>query len=192
MKDKVYDFLPAHLKNDELENIFNSTLDRVFSKGNTEKVRSFVGRKEKGIYNRNNSYLHYPMNGSLTEDYSFEPVYSNTNIRDNVFYDDLINLVYNKGGLTNDHRRLFTNEYYTINLPIDNDKFCNFALYYWVYPDFDESIQGSNLTHYVTIDRGESNWWSHNNSWYHFEDIKHLLTADNKHLIKQAKRPIID
>lgn len=192
MKDKVYDFLPAHLKNDELENIFNSTIDRAFSKGNTEKVRSFVGRKEKGIYNRKNSYLHYPMNGSLTEDYSFEPVYSNTNIRDNVFYDDLINLVYNKGGLTNDHRRLFTNEYYTINLPIDNDKFCNWTLYYWVYPDFDESIQGSNLTHYVTIDRGENNWWSHNNSWYHFEDIKHLLTTENKHLIKQAKRPIIE
>lgn len=192
MKDKVYDFLPAHLKNDELENIFNATIDRVFSKGKVEKVRSFVGRKEKGIYNRNNSYLEYPFSQSDRNDYSFEPVYSNKNIGDNVFYDDLLNLIYNKGGLINDHRRLFTNQYYTVNLPIDFDKFCNWEMYYWVYPNFDVSITGSNLTHYVTIDKNENNWWGKNNSWYHFEDIKELLTSDNKHLVKQAARPIIE
>jgi hypothetical protein len=72
MKDKVYDFLPAHLKNSELENIFNATLDRVFSKGKVEKIRSFVGRKEKGIYNSNNSYIDYPFSQSYRNDYSFE------------------------------------------------------------------------------------------------------------------------
>ena len=192
MTDKVYDFLPAHLKNDELENIFNATIDRVFSKGQVEKVRSFVGRKEKGIYKRTNSYLEYPFSDLARKNYSLEPVYSNVNIRQNVFYDDLINLVYNKGGLVNDHRRIFTNTYNTINLPIDSDKFCNWAMYYWVYPGLDISITGSNNLHYVTVDRGTSSWWSQNNSWYHFEDIKHLLTADNKPLIKQAKRPIIE
>lgn len=192
MKDKVYDFLPAHLKNSELENIFNATLDRVFSKGKVEKIRSFVGRKEKGIYNSKNSYVEYPFSQSYRNDYSFEPVYANPNIQDNVFYDDLLNLIYNKGGLINDHRRLFTNEYYTINLPIDADKFCNWAMYYWVYPGFDESISGSNLKHYVTIDKNQNNWWGVNNSWYHFDDIKNLLTVDNKHLIKKASRPIIE
>ena len=192
MKDKVYDFLPAHLKNSELENIFNATLDRVFSKGKVEKIRSFVGRKEKGIYNSNNSYIDYPFSQSYRNDYSFEPVYANQNIRDNVFYDDLLNLIYNKGGLINDHRRLFTNEYYTVNLPIDADKFCNWAMYYWVYPEFDVSILGSNLKHYVTIDKNENNWWGANNAWYHFDDIKDLLTIENKHLIKQASRPIIE
>lgn len=192
MKDKVYDFLPAHLKNNELENIFNATLERVFSKGKVEKIRSFVGRKEKGIYSRNNSYVEYPYSQSYRNDYSFEPVYANPNIRDNVFYDDLLNLIYNKGGLINDHRRLFTNEYYTVNLPIDADKFCNWSMYYWVYPGFDESISGSNLKHYITIDKTESNWWGFNNSWYHIDDIKDLLTNENKHLIKKAARPIIE
>jgi len=192
MKDKVYDFLPAHLKNGELENIFNSTLDRVFSKGEVEKIRSFVGRKEKGIYSRNNSYLEYPFLDTDRNNYGLEPVYSNTNIRDNVFYDDLLNLIYNKGGLINDHRRLFTNNYKTINLPIDSDKFCNWAMYYWVYPDFDITISGSNLIHYITIDKNQTNWWGKNNSWYHFEDIKGLLTSENKHLVKQATRPIIE
>ena len=49
MANKIYDFLPGHLKNSELETIFETTLERVFSKGDMEKVRAYVGRKEKGI-----------------------------------------------------------------------------------------------------------------------------------------------
>ena len=30
--NKIYDFLPGHLKNSELETIFETTLERVFSK----------------------------------------------------------------------------------------------------------------------------------------------------------------
>jgi hypothetical protein len=48
-KNKIYDFLPGHLKNSELQTIFEGTLERAFSKGSVEKTRAYVGRKEKGI-----------------------------------------------------------------------------------------------------------------------------------------------
>ena len=47
MAKKIYDFLPGHLKNNELETVFETTLDRVFSVGEMEKTKAFVGRKEK-------------------------------------------------------------------------------------------------------------------------------------------------
>ena len=49
MAKKIYDFLPDYLKNSELETIFETTLERVFSTGKMEKTKAFVGRKEKGI-----------------------------------------------------------------------------------------------------------------------------------------------
>ena len=40
MANKIYDFLPGHLKNSELETIFETTLERVFSKSDMEKIKS--------------------------------------------------------------------------------------------------------------------------------------------------------
>ena len=40
MAKKIYDFLPGHLKNKELETIFETTLDRVFSVGEMEKTKA--------------------------------------------------------------------------------------------------------------------------------------------------------
>ena len=51
MANKIYDFLPAHLRNRDLEDIFDATLERAFSKGNLEKTRAYVGRREKGLNN---------------------------------------------------------------------------------------------------------------------------------------------
>jgi hypothetical protein len=192
MANKIYDFLPGHLKNKELETIFDATLERVFSKGDTEKVRAFIGRREKGIYKNTDSYINYPVYSYARKNYAFEPVYSNSLTNDNVFYDDFLNALYNKGALTNDHRRLLYTAYNTINLPIDADKFVNWQMYYWVSPNFDASTTGSNDLHYVTIDKGASNWWSENNSWYHYDDIRELITNENSQFIIQAKRPIIE
>ena len=66
-------------------------------------------------------------------------------------------------------------------------------MYYFVEPTFHATITGSDYRHYVTIGREVSNnWWSNNNEWYHYNDIKNLITSDNFHLIHQAKRPIIE
>jgi hypothetical protein len=130
--NKIYNLLPAHLQNKELETIFDSTLERAFSKGSIEKTKAFIGRKEKGVYSETDSYVSFPEHLFQRDNYGFEPVFSNTSIGDNIFYDDLLNSLYNKGALTNDHRRLFKSDTYTINLPIDIDKFINWELYYWV------------------------------------------------------------
>jgi len=60
MANKIYDFLPAHLRNGELESIFDATLERAFSKGNMQKEKAFLGRREKGIYNEKDVYMSFP------------------------------------------------------------------------------------------------------------------------------------
>jgi len=194
MAKKIYDFLPSHLKNDELETIFETTLDRVFSVGEMEKTKAFVGRREKGIYNSNDIYLSYPAQAYARDNYGLEPTFTNRNATDNIFYDDLLNALYNKGALTNDQRRLFKSTLKTVTLPIDLDKFVNYSMYYWVSPSFDSSITGSTKKHYVTIDKDATatDFWKTNNSWYHYDDISALITDDNFTLISQALRPIIE
>jgi hypothetical protein len=189
---KIYDFLPGHLKNSELETIFETTLERVFSKGDMEKVRAYVGRKEKGINSEKDIYLNFPPHAYTRENYGLEPVYSSDDQK--VFYEDLLNSLFNKGALTNDHRRLFDTDKQTINLPIDIDKFVNWSMYYWVSPGFvnDGSLVENANKHYVTIGRGSTDWWSTKNAWYHYDDIRDKITDANFKLIEQAKRPIIE
>ena len=157
-----------------------------------EKVKAYVGRKEKGINSEQDIYLSFPPHAFTRENYGLEPVYSSDEQK--VFYEDLLNALFNKGALTNDHRRLFDTEKKTINLPIDLDKFVNWSMYYWVKPGFvnDNSLQQSLYKHYVTIGRPGSNWFSVVNSWYHYDDIRDKITDDNYTLIEQAKRPIIE
>ena len=193
MANKIYDFLPAHLRNDSLEEIFDTTLERAFSKGEMRKEKAFIGRKEKGIYNEKDVYLSFPKHSYQRDNYGLEPVFSNTAISDNVYYDDLLNAMFNKGMLTNDHRRLFKSQMYTLNLPIDADKFANWSLYYWVNPGFfTDGRQEGTDKHYVTIDKSNDSWWGRSNAWYHYEDIRALITPENGDLIEQAKRPIIE
>ena len=245
MAKKIYDFLPGHLKNKELETIFETTLDRVFSVGEMEKTKAFVGRKEKGIYNSKDAYLSFPPTAYARDNYGLEPTFTNRDASDNIFYDDLLNSLYNKGALTNDHRRLFKSTLETIQLPIDLDKFVNYSMYYWVSPGFASNVSitagkfvknlaytiatvgttdytvigaannnvgtvftatgvgtgtgtatititGSTKKHYATIDKGNGDVWSSNNSWYHYDDISSLITNSNFTLISQAIRPIIE
>lgn len=196
-KNKIYDFLPGHLKNDELQSIFEGTLERAFSKGSVEKTKAFVGRKEKGLNKEEDIYLSFPPHAFNRENYGLEPVYASSS--DKVFYEDMLNALFNKGALTNDHRRLFDTKKKTINIPVNLDKFINYEMYYWVRPGFDSNLTpGSNKKHYVTIGRDEldlfavDNWWSNENNWYHYDDIKNFITTTNMDLIEQAKRPIIE
>ena len=196
-KNKIYDFLPGHLKNSELQTIFEGTLERAFSKGSVEKTKAFVGRKEKGINKEEDIYLSYPPHAFNRENYGLEPVYASS--YDKVFYEDMLNALFNKGALTNDHRRLFDTSKKTINIPINLDKFINYEMYYWVRPGFDSNLTpGSDKKHYVTIGRDElnlfavDNWWSNENNWYHYDDIKNFITTSNMDKIEQAKRPIIE
>ena len=201
MAKKIYDFLPGHLKNRELETIFETTLDRVFSVGEMEKTKAFVGRKENGIFKSSDLYLSFPPQSYARDNYGLEPTFTNRDASDNVFYEDLINSLYNKGALTNDHRRLFnsSNTLRTVALPIDLDKFVNFSMYYWVPSTFRAEIfDGSDNKHYVTINKsiqmpyGTDNWWSKNNSWFHYDDIKAYIDDSNFTSITQATRPIIE
>ena len=47
MANKIYDFLPGHLKNSELETIFETTLERVFSKETWKKLEHLLVEKKK-------------------------------------------------------------------------------------------------------------------------------------------------
>ena len=65
-------------------------------------------------------------------------------------------------------------------------------MYYWCKEDStatDTGITRSNKKHYVTLGRGTNvaNWWSQNNAWYHYDDIRNRINEDNKDKFEQAK-----
>ena len=47
-------------------------------------------------------------------------------------YIDIVNKIGYDGGLTNNHNRLFDNEFYSYDPKISFDKFVNFSQYYWL------------------------------------------------------------
>ena len=49
-----------HLKNSELETIFETTLERVFLKRRWTKLKHMLVEKKKGINNENDIYLSFP------------------------------------------------------------------------------------------------------------------------------------
>jgi len=46
-KNKIYDFLPGHLKNSELQTIFEGTLERAFSKAQSKRQEHMLVEKKK-------------------------------------------------------------------------------------------------------------------------------------------------
>ena len=53
---------------------------------------------------------------------------------------DVINRLSAQGALTNNHSRLFSQEYYSFSPLIDADKFTNYTDYYWVFLAYKKSI----------------------------------------------------
>jgi hypothetical protein len=132
---KTHKFLPDIFQTDTNKKFLNATLDQLVSEPSLQRINGYIGRKLAPSYKTTDSYI--AENSADRQNYQLEPslIIKNTvtnNIDFATTYADIINKIKYHGGLTNNHNRLFENEFYTYNPKIDLDKFVNYSQYYWL------------------------------------------------------------
>jgi len=153
MTNKYFDLLPIQHQTSVNKNFFESTVEQLFSKSNIENIQGFIGTPRD--ITSNTVFIEQP--APNREYYSFDPVVttvnSNTGKPTNFsFYEDFLYDLRSKGGLIENHDRLFKTTQYSYAPPINYDKLVNYQDYYW-YPTGPEvtDITGSaNVT--INID----------------------------------------
>ena len=127
--------LPEVFQTPAEKKFFNATVDQVFSKKDNEYLSGYIGRRVGGVADPvNDFYVPEPDKNRTWHQleataYARDINTSRTNI---LFYDDLINKINVHGGLTGNHDRLFSSEYYSWSPPIDVDMFVNYNNYFWI------------------------------------------------------------
>ena len=143
MNTKVIRKLPGYLQNPKLESFFDSTVEQWFKKGEADYVDGYIGRRAGTIYDANKDF-YVPEISKNRHYYQLEPT---STIRDTetalidqeTYYDELISYLNYYNAPTENHNKLFSQDYYTFAPPIDIDKFVNYENYYW-YPDLDLNL----------------------------------------------------
>ena len=132
---KTHQFLPDVFQTDTNKKFLNATVDQLISEPNLKQVNGYIGRKLAPSYKANDSYVSEPT--ASRADYQLEP---GVVIKDQLTkkvdyattYVDIVNKIGYEGGITNNHNRLFDNEFYSYDPRISFDKFVNFSQYYWL------------------------------------------------------------
>lgn len=159
---RTYKFLPTVFQTDTNKKFLSATVDQLVTEPNLQTLYGYIGRKFAPTYKNGDSYV--TENTRSRQDYQLEP---SVVIRDDsgeiTFlsnYRDLLDQIGYYGGLTNNHDRLFEQEYYSYNPKISYDKLINFSQYYWL-PDgpapVSVSTSGLDLTATYTVTRDSSN-----------------------------------
>lgn len=157
---KTIRFLPEIFRTDTNKKFVNSTIDQLVSEPNLVRVNGYIGRKFSPSYKPSDSYI-----SELTknrQDYQLEP---SIVIKDSISgellftttYIDIVNKINFYGGFSDNHSRLFDNEFYSYNPQIDLDKFVNYSQYYWLANGPDAVLVGASAvplekTYDVTYD----------------------------------------
>jgi hypothetical protein len=132
---KTLQFLPEIFQTDTNRKFLNATVDQLVSEPNLTKINGYIGRKLAPSYKIKDSYISEPTKSR--QDYQLEPTViikdpTTGNLTFATTYLDIINKIKFYGGLSDNHSRLFENEFYSFNPQIDLDKFVNFSQYYWL------------------------------------------------------------
>jgi hypothetical protein len=131
---KTIKFLPSIFQTDINDKFLSATLDQLVSEPNLKTIHGYIGRKFAPTYKSGDSYI--IENTVERQNYQLEPSIVVRDEQQNVTffssYVDLLNKLKYYGGLTNNHSRLFGNEYYSFDPHVSLDKFVNFTQYYWL------------------------------------------------------------
>lgn len=135
MSDKIYQKLPAVLRTTAIKNFFESTVEQLFSKANTETAYGFLGNKTAEDLGAKGVYVPEPTSDKRF--YSLSPVVNNINSstgksQDLIFFDEFLDTLNIYGVDVRDQNKLFGEKYYSYLPPIDQDKLLNYQEYYWV------------------------------------------------------------
>ena len=132
---RTLNFLPEIFRTDTNKKFLAATVDQLISEPNFKKINGYIGRRVTPTFKPSDSYITEP--SRARQNYQLEPcavvkdTYTN---RVDFFssYPDLLQKIEYYGGITNNHDRLFKNEFYTFDGCFDFDKFINFNSYYWI------------------------------------------------------------
>ena len=132
---RTIDFLPEIFKTDSNNQFLNATLDQLTQTPKFTKVQGYVGSKFGYGVQANDGYVSEP--NKIRTDYQLEPAVifkkTDTNIAiDAMTYPGLLAALNIEGAITNDHERLFNNEFYSWDSFADLDKLINYSQYYWL------------------------------------------------------------
>lgn len=159
---KTYKFLPTVFQSDANKKFLAATVDQLVTDPNLDTLYGYVGRKFAPTYKPSDSYV--TETDTLRQNYQLEPGVvirdENNNITFVADYPDLLDKISYYGGLTNNHSRLFEQEYYTFDPKISYDKLVNFSQYYWLPngPDpVEVSSSGVDVTATYTVTRDAAN-----------------------------------
>lgn len=131
---RTLEFLPSVFQTDTNKKFLSATLDQLVTEPEYTRLNGYIGRTFAPTYKSTDSYL--LESSAQRQNYQLEPSLVIKDTSNNVdfyaSYTDIVNKVSYYGGLTTNHDRLFSSEYYAYNNLIDQDKFVNFSQYYWL------------------------------------------------------------
>jgi len=118
-----------------LRKFLNTTLDQWIQVPQISNDSGYIGQKN-GLYYlpADDFYLQEPT--SDRNNYQLEATTTSVDADSNInyvqFYQDLVDYLDFNGGITNNHNRLFSQEFYSWAPPINVDMLINFSNYYWI------------------------------------------------------------
>jgi hypothetical protein len=131
------EFLPAINRTESLQNFFGATVNQLLSSGSTQSIDAYWGRLAGRNYNPENE-LFQPENTATRLNYQFQPgVVSRLagKPQQTTSYINWLNRLESLGADVNNHDRLFSEQGYVLDLPINADMFTNYHNYYWLEGD---------------------------------------------------------
>lgn len=138
---KTLKFLPEIFQTNVNDKFLSATLDQLISEPELKTVNGYIGRKFAPTYKAKDSYV--TESTADRQNYQLEPSVVVRDEQSNITffssYIDLLNKIKYYGGLTNDHSRLFNNEFYSFDPGVSYDKLINFTQYYWL-PNGPDSV----------------------------------------------------
>jgi len=149
-KRRVIDLLPVVNQTETLTKFFAATLDNLMQPESVEFITAYIGNKPSWYNPSTDFYVNEPTTDRATYQLPVSAVSVNTlsgMVNNIMFYDDILNQLSFQGANTNNHSRLFDQEYYSWAPPIDIDKLINYTKYIWL-PDGPDTITLLNPTDY--------------------------------------------
>lgn len=132
---RTVNFLPEIFQTETNKQFLDATLDILTSQPTLKQIQGYIGNKFQHGINRDETYVTEP--DKERTDYQLNPSVvfckSETQIaQDFISYPGIVKALANYGAATDNHQRLFENDFYSWDPFIDLDKIVNYTQYYWI------------------------------------------------------------
>ena len=134
-KVRTIDFLPEIFRTSTNRQFLNASLDVLTSQPDLKRVQGFIGEKYGYGVEPNDKYVVEPT--KARRDYQLDPgvVFlkpDTQTAKDFITYPGMIDALEINGAVTNDHQRLWQNQFYSWDPFVDYDKVVNYTEYFWI------------------------------------------------------------